>query len=136
MSNFATDTDFKELITVSQLWEGILFLSISGFLDSTKAETILSKTLSSIEENDAPYLIVDISNVPAIDSSVSKHIINLNKASALMGCECVLSGINATVAHSMTNLNINFNQMTTKTTIGKALQYCMSEMGYVLKREQ
>ncbi len=136
MTDFANNADYKELITVNQLWDGILFLSISGFLDSTKAEAILSKTLHSIQDKDAPFLIVDISNVPAIDSSVSKHILNLNKAATLMGCDCVLSGINATVAHSMTTLNINFDQMTTKTTIGNALQYCMLKLGYKLTRDQ
>lgn len=135
MNQFSTQTDLKELVSVNQLWEGILFLSVSGFLDSTKAEAILSKTLQTIQDRDAPFLIVDISNVPAIDSAVSKHIIDLNKAAALMGCECVLSGINAAVAHSMTTLNISFEQMSTRTTIGNALQYCMNKMGYVVRKE-
>ncbi|MBD64906.1 MAG: hypothetical protein CME62_06845 [Halobacteriovoraceae bacterium] len=126
-------TDYNELISISKIWDGILFLSISGFLDSTKAESLITKSLEEIQRTDSPFMIVDISSVYAIDSSVAKHIFDLNKAASLMGCECVISGFNATVAHSLVSMNVDFSAMKTRTTIQQALRYCLNQNGYEIK---
>lgn len=129
-NDYSTANDIKHFVQVANLWDGILFLSLTGFIDSGRAETIINKSLDRIQATDAPYLVVDISGVQAIDSAVAKHLFDLNSAAALMGCETVFCGLTPSVAHSMVSLNLDFAKVTTRTTIQASLKYCFEGQGY------
>ena len=133
-NEFTTSNDIKHFVQVANLWDGILFLSLTGFIDSARAETIINKSLSRIQATDAPFLVVDISGVQAIDSAVAKHLFDLNSAASLMGCVAVFCGLTPSVAHSMVSLNLDFAKVTTRTTIQSALRYCFEAQGYVVKK--
>lgn len=135
-SEFSTTSDFNHLVQVSNLWDGILFLSLTGFIDSARSETIINKSLNRIQQTDATYLVVDISGVQAIDSAVAKHLFDLNSAASLMGCETVFCGLTPAVAHSMVSLNLDFQRVKTRTTIQSALRYCLNGQGYEVKKNK
>lgn len=134
MEEISRTNDFKHLTQVTNLWDGILFTSLTGFIDSTRTEAVIDKALTKIQQTDATYLVVDISGVHAIDSSVSKHLFDLNAAASLMGCEAVFCGLTPTVAHSMVSLNLDFSKVTTRTTIQSALGYCLKGNGYTITK--
>ena len=133
--SFSTGSDFNHLVQVSNLWDGILFLSLTGFIDSARSETIINKSLTKIHNTDSPYLVVDISGVHAVDSAVAKHLFDLNSAASLMGCETVYCGLSPAVAHSMVSLNLDFQSVTTRTTIQAALNYCLAGQGYEVTKK-
>lgn len=124
--------EFKHLIQVSNLWDGILFVSLTGFIDSARSEAIIDKALTRIQQTDSAFLVVDISGVHAIDSAVAKHLFDLNAAASLMGCETVFCGLTPSVAHSMVSLNLDFDKVKTRTTIQSALKYCLEQNGYAI----
>lgn len=133
--SFSTSSDFNHLVQVANLWDGILFLSLTGFIDSARSETIINKSLTKIHNTDSPYLVVDISGVHAVDSAVAKHLFDLNSAASLMGCETVYCGLSPAVAHSMVSLNLDFQSVTTRTTIQAALNYCLAGQGYEVTKK-
>jgi rsbT co-antagonist protein RsbR len=59
--------------------------------------------------------------VAAVDTAVANHLIKITKATKLIGCECILSGISPAVAQTIINLGIDMNAIKTKATLSDAL---------------
>ncbi len=57
----------------------------------------------------------------AVDTAVANHLIKITKATKLIGCECILSGISPAVAQTIINLGIDMNAIKTKATLSDAL---------------
>lgn len=107
---------------VVEIWDGILGLPIVGTLDSSRMETVLQAVLESIANGKYHIVIVDISGVPAVDSTVADHLLKLAKAIRLMGGECIISGIIPAIAQMVVNLGIDLSSVNTKATLASALR--------------
>ncbi|HEY0741516.1 MAG TPA: STAS domain-containing protein [Chryseosolibacter sp.] len=107
---------------VIKIWDGILGLPIVGTLDSSRMETVLEAVLESIANGKYHIVIVDISGVPAVDSTVADHLLKLAKAIRLMGGECIISGIIPAIAQTVVNLGIDLSSVNTKATLASALR--------------
>jgi methyl-accepting chemotaxis protein len=107
---------------VTKIWDGVLFAPIVGIIDSKRAIDIMEKTLSSIAQNRASTLVVDISGVAIVDTAVANHLIKITKAAVLMGCQSMISGISPAIAQTITELGIDLGSVRTTSTIEAALQ--------------
>jgi methyl-accepting chemotaxis protein len=107
---------------VTKIWDGVLFAPIVGIIDSKRAVDIMEKTLSSIAENRAGTLVIDISGVAVVDTAVANHLIKITKAAVLMGCQSVISGISPAIAQTITELGVELGSVRTTSTIESALQ--------------
>jgi methyl-accepting chemotaxis protein len=107
---------------VTKIWDGVLFAPIVGIIDSKRAVDIMEKTLSSIAQNRASTLVVDISGVAIVDTAVANHLIKITKAAVLMGCQSMISGISPAIAQTITELGIDLGSVRTTSTIEAALQ--------------
>ena len=107
---------------VTKIWNGVLFAPIVGIIDSKRAVDIMEKTLSSIAENRAGTLVIDISGVAVVDTAVANHLIKITKAAVLMGCQSVISGISPAIAQTITELGVELGSVRTTSTIESALQ--------------
>lgn len=110
---------------VAELWEGILFLPLVGIIDSKRAQEVMSTMLKKISESQSKVFILDISGVAIIDTSVANHLIKVTKATKLMGCECIISGISPAVAQTMVELGIQIEEVNTTGSMKDALQEAM-----------
>ena len=106
---------------IIELWDGIVTLPIVGTLDSSRTQAVMDELLKRIAKNNVYIAIVDISGVPAIDSTVAQHMMQLVAAVRLLGAECIVSGIRPEIALTMVNLGINLENITTKATLADAL---------------
>lgn len=70
---------------VTPIWEGILLLPLIGFLDSSRTQEVMNKTLNRIAETRAKVFVLDISGVGAIDTAVANQLLKITKATQLMG---------------------------------------------------
>ncbi len=111
-----------------KLWDGVLVLPIVGVIDSMRAQFIMESMLNKIAETYSKVIILDIQGVAAVDTAVANHIIKITKATKLMGCECILSGISPAVAQTIINLGINMNNIITKTTLKDALSEAFNSL--------
>lgn len=104
-----------------KLWEGVLVLPVVGIIDSMRAQYMMETMLTKIMETYSKIIILDIQGVAAVDTAVANHLIKITKATKLMGCECILSGISPAVAQTMIQLGIEMGMTKTKSTLSDAL---------------
>ncbi|HRX57744.1 MAG TPA: PAS domain-containing protein [Eubacteriales bacterium] len=104
-----------------KLWEGVLVLPVVGVIDSMRAQNMMETMLNRIVETYSKVIILDIQGVAAVDTAVANHLIKITKATKLLGCECILSGISPAVAQTIINLGIDMNAIKTKSTLSDAL---------------
>ena len=112
---------------VSMLWDDILMLPIVGIVDLKRAQDIMDAMLSKIGETAARSMIIDISGVSVIDTAVANHFIKMTKATSLMGCKCVVSGISPVIAQTIVSLGIDLADINTRSTLKDALAFAFEE---------
>src|SRR5262249_15176430 len=77
---------------IIQAWDGVLVLPVVGLLDSQRASRMMDSLLEEIRTNSARYAIIDLTGVDAMDTGCAHHIVQIVRASGLLGTHCILSG--------------------------------------------
>jgi rsbT co-antagonist protein RsbR len=122
---------------VVQIWDGILVLPIVGSLDTMRAQDMNERLLNKIVETGSEIVILDITGVPVVDTSVSKHLLETVAAARLLGSEVLIVGLSTHTALTLVHLGLDLSGVTTKTTLARGLQLAFSRMGLdVVKREK
>jgi rsbT co-antagonist protein RsbR len=77
---------------------------------------------------------MDISGVSVIDTAVANHLIQVTRATRLMGCQSLLSGVSPAIAQTMVELGIDVGSVQTKTTLRDALEDAFRNVGVMVQR--
>jgi rsbT co-antagonist protein RsbR len=120
---------------ISKLWEGILLLPLVGMMSASRVRDVLINILENVASASAKVFILDISGVSTIDTLVANHFIKIAKATRLMGCTCILSGITGHVAQTMVELGVNIEEMKTTGTMKDAIELSFEYTGYKLSKK-
>jgi rsbT co-antagonist protein RsbR len=119
-----------------KLWDRIVILPVIGVVDSLRAQQMMNTMLKKIMETSAKVIILDIQGVAAVDTAVANHLIKIAKATKLMGCRCIISGISPAVAETMVQLGIEMGDIETNSTLQDALSDAFTLMNFtVVQRE-
>ncbi|NMF33789.1 STAS domain-containing protein [Flammeovirga yaeyamensis] len=113
---------------VTQIWEGLLLLPVVGLIDSRRAQDIMDNTLSQISTHHAQSFILDISGVAVVDTAVANHLIKITKATKLMGCECIISGLSPAVAQTIVELGIDVGTIKTTANLRSAIEIAFDKL--------
>jgi rsbT co-antagonist protein RsbR len=114
---------------VTQLWTGLLFLPVVGLIDSKRAQDIMNNSLNKISETNSQCFILDISGVSVVDTAVANHLIKITKATRLMGCESIISGVSPSIAQTIVELGIEIGDIRTTSDMKGALERAFSIIG-------
>jgi rsbT co-antagonist protein RsbR len=125
--------EFVVATPVNIVWEGILLVPIFGMVDSKKAQDVMETMLTKILDTESKTIILDILGVAAMDSAVANHILKISKATRLMGCECIVSGISPSIAQTLVHLGVDLGQVVTRATLKDALQFAFKSAGLELR---
>jgi rsbT co-antagonist protein RsbR len=106
---------------VIKLWDRVLILPIIGVVDSNRAEQMMETMLTRLKETGSKVIILDIQGVAAMDTAVANHLIKIAKATKLMGCTCIISGISPSVAQTLVHLGVNLDTIRTNSDLQEAL---------------
>ena len=106
---------------VTPIWEGMLLLPLVGIMDSIRARDVMNKTLAKIAETRSRVFVLDIGGVAAMDTAVANQIIKISKATRLMGCETIVSGISPAVARTLVELGVAVDEVRTTATLQDAI---------------
>ena len=106
---------------VIQLWDKILVLPVVGVVDSYRAQQMMDTMLNKLKSTGSKIIILDIQGVAAVDSAVANHFIKIAKATRLMGCTCILSGISPAVAQTLVQLGIDLGTVRTNSNLQESL---------------
>jgi rsbT co-antagonist protein RsbR len=115
---------------VTSIWDGVLMLPIVGLLDSKRAQDLMQTVLEKISETRSKVIILDISGVAVVDTAVANHIIKITKASKLMGCDCIVSGLSPAIAQTIVELGIDVDNISTTSTLSDALETALTAIGH------
>jgi rsbT co-antagonist protein RsbR len=114
---------------VTQVWDKLLLLPLVGIIDTKRARDIMSAMLAEISKTRARVFILDISGVGVIDTAVANHLIQITKATRLMGCDCTVSGVSPTIAQTIVELGIDVGSVRTTATMQDALLGAFRHLG-------
>jgi rsbT co-antagonist protein RsbR len=114
---------------VTPIWEGILLLPLLGILDSQRTQDVMNKTLAKISESRAKVFVMDISGVSAMDTAVANQLLKITKATQLMGCETILSGLSPAIARTLVELGVNIGEVRTTATLRDSFELALRAVG-------
>ncbi len=114
---------------VTPIWEGILLLPLLGIVDSTRTQDIMTKSLGEIEKTRAKVFVLDISGVSAMDTAVANQLIKITKATKLMGCETIISGVSPIIARTLVELGVNVGEVQTTATLRDSFELALRAVG-------
>lgn len=114
---------------VTPIWEGILLLPLVGILDSMRTSDIMKKSLAMISELRAKVFVLDISGVPTVDTAVANQLIKITRATRLLGCQAIVSGLSPAIAHTIVELGVNVESIQTTATLRDAFERALTIVG-------
>jgi PAS domain S-box-containing protein len=126
----------SEAITpVMKVWDGILMLPLVGTVDSRRAQIVMETMLTNVVDNKIKVAILDVMGVPIVDSAVAGYLVKLIKATKLMGCESIISGISPAVAQTMVNLGLDLGGVNSTTSLADALQLAFNVLNLEMSQK-
>jgi rsbT co-antagonist protein RsbR len=128
-------TTISEMETpVIEVWDGILALPIIGTVDTIRAQTMTETLLEKIVATKSEIVILDITGVPVVDTSVSRHLLETIAAARLLGAEVLLVGLTSRTAMTLVHLGLDLAGVTTRTTMAKGLKLAFGRLGLEVVR--
>lgn len=124
------DRTLQEMSTpVMPIWDAILLLPLVGVVDSARTDDVMRKSLERISETRSKVFILDISGVPAVDTAVANQLLKITKATQLMGCETIISGLSPAIARTMVDLGVDVGEVRTTATLRDAFSISLRKVG-------
>jgi rsbT co-antagonist protein RsbR len=125
----------RELSTpVLQVRERLLILPIIGVLDGQRARQLTEQLLRGIRTNRARVVVIDITGVPAIDSTVANHLVQTVDASRLMGASVIITGLSSEIAQTLVTLGVDLSKVNAVGDLQGGIEEAERLLGYeVLK---
>ena len=65
---------------------------------------------------------------------MANHLIKITKATRLMGCRCIISGISPAVAEALVQLGIDFGDVATNSTLRDALADAFTQLHFEVRK--
>src|SRR5215210_5788995 len=122
----------RELSTpIIEVWAGVLCLPVVGIVDSQRSAEMTETLLETIVAKQARTAIVDITGIEAMDTKTADHFIKMAKAVRLLGADCILSGINPSIAQTLTHIGVDLTGVRTMRNLRDALQVFLREQAAI-----
>lgn len=126
----------RELSTpVLQVRERLLILPIIGVIDPQRARQLTEQLLQGIHSNRAKVVVIDITGVPAVDSTVANHLVQTVDASRLMGATVIVTGLSSEIAQTLVTIGVDLTKMRTVGDLQGGIEEAERLLGYQLVRQ-
>lgn len=100
---------------------GVLMVTVPADPDDDTVSDLQVQVLSAMQKSTAQGLILDISTVETVDSFFARTITETVQMVALMGGITVLSGMQASVAVTATQLGLRLESIPTALNVDRAM---------------
>jgi len=125
----------RELSTpVLQVRERLLILPIIGVIDPQRARQLTEQLLRGIRSNRAKVVVIDITGVPAVDSTVANHLVQTVDASRLLGATVIVTGLSAEIAQTLVTSGVDLARMKTVGDLQGGIEEAERLLGYEIIR--
>lgn len=122
----------KMELPILEIADGVMMVPLVGLIDSTKSQKLMENILFAIKDKEVKVVVIDIQGISIIDSAVAAHIVKITKATKLMGCETIVSGISPEVAQTIVSLGIDVENMRTTSNLKTALKLAFKSIRFEL----
>ena len=103
----------------------ILVMPLIGKMDAERAGRVLEAALERTVEAQAEVMILDITGIPRADDRVAATIMDTARALRLLGAHTVLTGIRPDVAQALVGLEVDFEDVVTKSTLQSGIAHAI-----------
>jgi rsbT co-antagonist protein RsbR len=94
-----------------------LVMPLVGTLDSARLADVQERALHAVETQKARYLLLDITGVPVVDTQVAQGLVQVVRATRLLGAQVVLVGVRPEVAQAVVSLGVALEEIITRATL-------------------
>jgi DNA-binding LacI/PurR family transcriptional regulator/anti-anti-sigma regulatory factor len=92
---------------VVPLMQKVLLVPVIGTVDSERAMLLTERVLLAVSDEAAHTVLIDLTGVPVVDTQVANALIQLTRATGLLGARVILVGIRPEIAQSIVSLGID-----------------------------
>jgi anti-anti-sigma regulatory factor/HAMP domain-containing protein len=110
-------------VSVLPVTSTTLVTPLVGVLNRERLALLERHVLENLQRVGARHLLLDMTNVPLVDSQVARGLLRVTRAARLLGVAAVLVGIRPEVAQTMLDLGINFGTITTSNSLESSIAY-------------
>ena len=124
----------RPIVHVQQVRERLLILPIIGVLDGQRARQLTEQLLRAIRANRAKVVVIDITGVPAMDSTVANHLVQTVEASGLMGANVIITGLSSEIALTLVTIGVDLSKMNAVGDLQGGIEEAERLLGYEVTR--
>lgn len=106
---------------VIEIWPAVLALPLIGYIDAQRSMLIAENLLRAVVERRARVVILDLTGAHGLDGAATDRLVRLCSAIALLGSQCLLSGVSAEMARGLVQLDVSLGSLKTFATLQHAL---------------
>jgi anti-anti-sigma regulatory factor len=115
---------------IIEIWEKTVALPVIGMVDRERAGRMMLTLLDTIAQKQAEFAILDLTGVTTIDAETANHLLDIARAAALLGSDCLISGISPAVARTLVDLGSSETAtFRTFATLQSALRHALGQRG-------
>jgi len=115
---------------IIEVWEKTVALPVIGMVDRDRAQRMMLTLLDTIAQKQAEFAILDLTGVTAVDAETANHLLDIARAAALLGSDCLVSGISPAVARTLVDLgSTETATFRTFATLESALRHALLQRG-------
>ncbi len=115
-------------VPVVPVHRGVLVTPLVGIIDEDRAERIIEALLSTVENQRARIVIMDITGVPMVDTAVAQTLLQAAQSVRLLGAEAVLVGITPQVAETIVSLGVDLAGLVTRADLQSGVEYALKRL--------
>lgn len=119
-------------MVVSSMNSDTLYVGLFGSIDSNRMATLTDKLTQTADSTDSCVVILDLSNVDAIDSSVAAQLYKLADTVKLLGVQSIFCGIRSAIARTMVSTGVRMEGYTVVRDLRMALEKSYELLGIEL----
>jgi rsbT co-antagonist protein RsbR len=86
--------------------------------------------LRGIRANRAKVVVMDITGVPAVDSTVANHLVQTVEASRLLGATVIVTGLSPEIAQTLVTIGVDLAKMNTVGDLQGGIEEAERVLGY------
>ncbi|HIF9189791.1 TPA: STAS domain-containing protein [Photobacterium damselae] len=119
-------------MVASEILDNCIYTGFFGTIDSARMEAITAKLTNMVESSNNEFVIIDLSNVDAIDTSVASQLIRVADTIDLVGAKAIFCGVKGLIARTMVSAGINLGRHRVVRNLKLATKLCIKESGLEL----
>lgn len=105
------------ILKVDDFW----IVSVQSALEDKSVIELKNDLLEKLSYPDTKGLLIDISILDVVDSFVTRILIEINSLSSLMGIPVVITGMNPSIAITLVEMGLDFNEIRTVMNLQKGI---------------